>query len=43
MDKWALYNDKEVNFNFSLMCILTRVCTKKKKKEAKTDKMKREK
>lgn len=41
MDKWALYNDKEVNFNFSLMCIPNKsVYQKKKKKEAKTDKMK---
>ena len=33
MDKWALYNDKEVNFNFSLMCIPNKSVSKKKKKK----------
>ena len=35
MDKWALYNDKEVNFNFSLMCIPNKSVSKKKKKKKK--------
>lgn len=35
MDKWALYNDKEVNFNFSLMCMPNKSVYQKKKKRQK--------